>query len=404
MTREVVDDGMRPGRDVRASGGLSRLWRNPRFRGIVFQALVLALVLALFGFLVGNTLNNLAQRGIRTGYAFLGREAGFFIGESLIPFDAADSYARAFVVGVLNTLRVAAIGIVLATILGVVMGIARLSTNWLVAKLASAYVEVMRNVPLLLQLYFWYAVITIVMPDVRQALEPLPGVVLSKSGLQYPRPIYEPRHVPIVVVFVASIVACVLYHRRAKRQQALTGHEPRLGMPILAILVLPSLATFVLLGAPLELDVPTFQTFNYRGGAAVTPEFLALLVGLSTYTGGFVAEIVRSGILGVPWGQTEAASALGLRRSLQLRLVVLPQALRIIIPPTTSQYLNLTKNSSLAVAIGYPDLVSIANTTLNQTGQAIEAISIMMGVYLSLSLGISAFMNWYNRRVALVVR
>jgi general L-amino acid transport system permease protein len=407
MAREVLP-GEGAGAARRGPDGivplLLRLWRSPKVRGIFWQALVLGLVVALFGFLIHNTLVNLEQRNIRTGYGFLWREAGFFIGESPIPYDASDTYARAFLVGVLNTLQVAVIGIVLATVTGALIGIARLSSNWLVARLSSGYVEVTRNVPLLLQLFFWYTIIAVALPDVRQALEPIPGVVLSKSGLQLPVPIRDPRHLPIILVFLASIAGCVFWYRRAKARQAATGEEPRLLLPILAILILPSLALFLALGAPLELDMPTWHTFNYRGGASVTPEFLALLLGLSLYTAGFIAEIVRSGILGVSWGQTEAAAALGLRKGLQLRLVVLPQALRIIIPPTTSQYLNLTKNSSLAVAIGYPDLVSIANTSLNQTGQAIECISIMMAVYLSISLGISAFMNWYNRRIALVER
>jgi general L-amino acid transport system permease protein len=379
-------------------------WRNRTVRGIAAQALVMGLVLLGAWYLVGNTLDNLEERRIRTGFSFLNQEAGFAIGESLISFTPSDTYRRAFVVGVLNTLRVAIIGIVLATVLGVTVGIARLSSNWLVARLASMYVEVTRNIPLLLQLFFWYAMITVALPPVRQALEPMPGVVLSKSGLQYPVVVHDPAHWPVLIVFALSILAAWLFLRRADRHQRETGQESRRALPVAGILVVPALLVFFALGAPLELDVPEFRTFNYRGGASVTPEFLALLLGLSIYTAGFIAEIVRSGILGVSWGQTEAASALGLRRGLQLRLIILPQALRIIVPPTTSQYLNLTKNSSLAVAIGYPDLVSISNTTLNQTGQAIEAIAIMMTIYLTISLSISAYMNWYNKRIALVER
>ncbi len=404
MAREALAREQVPTAPAGAGQTLLRLWRNPRVRGVVWQLLVIAGVLALVGYLVHNTLINLERRTIRTGFGFLWLESGFFIGETPIPFTASDTYARAFLVGVLNTLRVAVIGIVIATVLGVVVGIARLSSNWLVAKLASGYVEVMRNIPLLLQLFFWYTVITQVLPPVREALEPLPGFVISRSGLQYPVPVYDPEHLPTLIVLAASIVGVVLYWRHARRRQVLTGAEPRLLLPSLAILFLPTAIASLVFGAPVEFDVPTFQTFNYRGGGSVTPEFLALLLGLSLYTGGFIAEIVRSGILGVPWGQSEASAALGLRRRLQLRLVVLPQALRIIVPPTTSQYLNLTKNSSLAVAIGYPDLVSIANTSLNQTGQAIECIAIMMAIYLTLSLSISAFMNWYNRRIALVER
>ncbi len=379
-------------------------WRNPAIRGALAQVLVVGLVLALAWYLVSNTLRNLDQRSIRTGFGFLDQQAGFAIGESLIDFVPSDTYGRAMLVGLLNTLRVSLIGIVLATLLGVVIGIARLSGNWLVAKLASAYVEITRNIPLLLQLFFWYTVVTQLLPAVRDALEPLPGVVLSKSGLQFPVVVGDPAQLPVLAVFALSVVAAIVYRRTAFRRQRETGREPHLLWPVLAILCLPALALFLLLGAPLQLDVPEFTRFNYRGGASVTPEFLALLLGLSIYTAGFIAEIVRSGILAVPWGQTEAAAALGFRRSLQLRLIVLPQALRIIVPPTTSNYLNLTKNSSLAVAIGYPDLVSVGNTTLNQTGQAIECISIMMAIYLTISLLISAFMNWYNRRIALVER
>ncbi len=400
MARDVV------GTRARASdaGAAVAWWRNPAVRGLLAQLLVLGAVVALGYYLVSNLLINLEERRIRTGFGFLDQQAGFAIGESLISFAPTDSYGRAFVAGLLNTLRVSLIGIVIATVLGVIMGIARLSTNWLVAKIASVYVEVTRNIPLLLQLFFWYTVITQLLPDVRNALEPVPGVVLSKSGLQIPRVIYEPALLPVILVFAASLVAAFVYRARMYKRQAETGQEPRLLLPMLGIIVLPALALYVVLGMPGQLEVPEFRTFNYRGGSSVTPEFLALLIGLSFYTGGFIAEIVRSGILGVPWGQTEASAALGLRRGLQLRLVILPQALRIIIPPTTSNYLNLTKNSSLAVAIGYPDLVSIGNTTLNQTGQALEAIAIMMAVYLTISLLISAYMNWYNRRIALVER
>jgi general L-amino acid transport system permease protein len=386
------------------AGAAVAWWRNPAIRGLIAQLVVLGVVVALGYYLVSNLLINLEQRRIRTGFGFLQQQAGFAIGESMISFAPTDSYGRAFIAGLLNTLRVSLIGIVLATLLGVIMGIARLSTNWLVAKLASIYVEVTRNIPLLLQLFFWYTVITQLLPDVRNALEPLPGVVLSKSGLQFPAVIYEPALLPVIIVFLLSVVAAFVYRARMYQRQRDTGQEPKLLWPMLGIVVLPALVLYWVLGRPGELDVPEFRTFNYRGGSSVTPEFLALLIGLSFYTGGFIAEIVRSGILGVPWGQSEASAALGFRRGLQLRLIILPQALRIIIPPTTSNYLNLAKNSSLAVAIGYPDLVSIGNTTLNQTGQALEAIAIMMAVYLTISLLISAYMNWYNRRIALVER
>ena len=310
----------------------------PRRRAILLQAILLAVLALLLGYLYWNTKQNLEARRIASGFAFLWREAGFEIGEtSSIAFSAADTYLRALAVGLANTLRVAAIGVVLATILGTLLGLARLSPNFLLAKLAAGYVEVVRNVPLLVQLFFWYAIITEVLPGPEDALNPLPGVFLSNRGIFFPLP----------------------------------G------------------------------DWPELSGFNFTGGGTLTPEFAALLVGLVTYTAGFIAEIVRAGILSVPRGQVEAARSMGLERRDQLRHVILPQALRLIVPPMTSQYLNLTKNSSLAVAIGYPDLVSIANTTMNQTGQSIEGIAIIMAVYLTISLSISAFMNWYNKRVAM---
>ncbi|SNB60794.1 amino acid ABC transporter membrane protein 1, PAAT family [Arboricoccus pini] len=392
------------GLSAQRTGGLGAAWRNPRVRGIIYQIVVVGLLAALIAFLVNNTITNLAIRQIRTGYDFLAQQAGFNIGEHVIPFAPSDSYGRAIVVGFLNTLKVSILGIIIASAIGVLMGIARLSSNWLLAKVAMVYIEIVRNIPLLLQLFFWYAIISQLLPNPRDALVPVPGFALSKMGLQMPALIYDPGQTPLVIIFLISMIAAYFYYRWARRRQAATGREPKLLLPIIGLIVLPTLVAYLVLGAPLHFDVPTFTRFNYQGGTSITPEFLALLVGLSIYTGSFIAENVRSGILGVPWGQSEASSALGLRRGQQMRLVVLPQALRIIVPPTTSQYLNLTKNSSLAVAIGYPDLLSVTNTTLNQTGQAIECISIMMGIYLVISLAISLFMNWYNKRVALVER
>lgn len=309
-----------------------------RGRELLAQAALGAALALLAWYFVSNTAANLEARRIASGFAFLWREAGFEIGETGgLAYSAADSYLRALAVGLANTFRIAVIGVVLATVLGALLGLARLSPNWLLAKLAAAYVETIRNVPLLVQLFFWYAVISESLPGAAEALNPLPGVFLSNRGIFFPLP----------------------------------G------------------------------DVPVLSGFNFTGGGALSPEFAALLAGLVTYTAAFIAEIVRAGILSVPRGQIEAAYSLGLARRAATRLVILPQALRLIVPPITSQYLNLTKNSSLAVAIGYPDLVSIANTTMNQTGQAIEGIAIIMGVYLTISLSISAFMNWYNRRVAL---
>ena len=307
-------------------------------RSLLYQAGLLAAAGLVLWFFVSNTAHNLETRRIASGFGFLWREAGFEIGETgAIAYNAADSYLRALGIGLWNTFRIAAIGVVFATLLGALIGLARLSPNWLLAKLAAAYVETIRNVPLLVQLFLWYAVISENLPGPRDALQPLPGIFLSNRGIVFPTP----------------------------------------------------------------WSTPVLSGFNFAGGMTLTPEFAALLVGLVTYTAAFIGEIVRAGVLSVGRGQVDAAYSIGLTRRAALRLVVLPQALRLIVPPLTSQYLNLAKNSSLAVAIGYPDLVSIANTTMNQTGQAIEGVAIIMAVFLTISLSISAFMNWYNRRVAL---
>ncbi len=392
----------RTGAVARPSGG--SLLSDPRFRSILYQVLVVGGVVLLGWYLVNNTLSNLARQNIATGFGFLNRESSFAIGESMIAYSAADTYGRAVVVGILNTIKVSLIGIVLATILGTIIGIARLSSNWLVRKLSLAYVEAIRNVPLLLQLFLWYAVITEGLPGPRQALQPVEGVFLSNRGFKIPVPVENPIWDWVLVAIPVGIFLAWLFKRWADRKQAATGKRPPvLWVSLGLILGLPFLV-WLSGGAPTGMDVPVMQGFNFRGGATMTPEFAALLIGLVVYTAAFIAEIVRSGIQAVSWGQTEAAYALGLHRGLTLRLVVLPQALRVIVPPMTSQFLNLTKNSSLAVAIGYPDLVSVLNTTINQTGQAIEGVAMIMAAYLTISLGISIFMNWYNKRIALVER
>ncbi|MFC4278967.1 amino acid ABC transporter permease [Achromobacter aloeverae] len=378
-------------------------WNDPGLRALVYQVVALAAVAWVIWFLVSNTLHNLAVRNIATGFGFLGREAGFAIGETSIDYTPANTYGRAILVGLLNTLRVAVIGIVLATILGTLVGIGRLSKNWLVAKLASVYVEVMRNVPLLLQLFFWYAIITENMPGPRQAHQPLPGVFISNRGLKLPALQGDAVDWMLAGLGVAIVAIVALAHWGNKRQEKTGRIFPLTRWAIALIIALPVVG-WLISGASLTLDVPVLKGFNFQGGMTLSPEFTALLAGLVIYTGAFIAEVVRSGIQAVSHGQTEAASSLGLRRGLVLRLVVLPQAMRVIIPPMTSQYLNLTKNSSLAVAIGYPDIVSVVNTTLNQTGQAIEGILIIMAAYLTVSLSISIFMNWYNKRIALVER
>lgn len=386
------------------------LFYDPRVRGVFYQALLAALVTFLFYEAATNAIENLQRAKIASGFGFLDNTAGFDISQTLIPFSAAgSSYGEAFLVGLLNTLMIAAIGIVFTTILGFTVGIARLSTNWIVAKVSMIYVEVVRNVPLLLQLLFWYIAVLGSLPQPRNSINMGAGFFLNSRGLFMPRPIYAEDVWIIVAGFLAGVVGTVVYRRWAKRQQAQTGRQYPVGLITLALVVgLPVLVWVVLALAganPVSFDMPEKGTFNLLGGMQLLPEFVALLVGLAIYTAAFIAEVVRAGILAVSKGQTEAAASLGLRPSQILRLVVIPQAMRVIIPPLTSQYLNLTKNSSLAVAIGYPDLVQVfMGTVLNQTGQAIEVVLITMGVYLTISLVTSFFMNIYNRRVAIVER
>jgi general L-amino acid transport system permease protein len=378
-------------------------WADERVRGIVWQVLVVGIVGSVVWWLWSNTVHNLEVRRIATGFGFLQREAGLPIGESLIPYEPTDTYLRALTVGVLNTLKVAVIGIVLATILGTLVGIARLSHNWLLSKLAGIYVEVIRDIPLLLQLLFWYTILQ-GLPGPRQAINPVEGVFLSNRGMKLPFIEWTAAHWWSLLAMVVGIGLTWAYARAMRQRQYQDGQPRRIWPAGLALILGLPLAVWAAFGAPFTPDIPALRGFNFRGGITVSPEFFALLIGLVTYTAGFIAEVVRAGIQSVQHGQWEAAQALGLKRGEILRQIVLPQALRVIIPPMTSNYLNLTKNSSLAVAIGYQDIVSIANTTLNQTGQAIEGIAIIMLVYLTISLSISLFMNWYNARIALVER
>jgi general L-amino acid transport system permease protein len=377
---------------------------SEKARGIFWQIVLVLAVIGVAWYLISNTQANLAARNISVGFGFLSREAGFEIGESLIEYDSSRSYLRAFLVGLGNTLFVAAIGIVLATIIGLIVGIMRLSDNWLVSRVAAWYVEVMRNIPLLLQLLVWYGLITELLPPIRQSIRIGELLFLNQRGLRIAWPQPHPAIDAAQVALLVGVVAWLLWRRHTRKVQNRTGRQLPLLWPALLLVIGLPLVVWAIGGAPTALDIPKLVGFNFAGGKLMSPEFTALLIGLSTYTAAFIAEIVRAGILSVDSGQTEASKALGLTPSQRLRLVTLPQALRVIIPPMTSQYLNLTKNSSLGVAIGYPDLVAVANTTMNQTGQAIEAIAITMAVYLFISLAISFAMNWYNNRVRLIER
>ncbi|WP_244607046.1 amino acid ABC transporter permease [Bosea sp. CS1GBMeth4] len=386
--------------------GKASLLYDPKIRGYFYQILLLAAVGFLIWSAASNAIENLRAQKIASGFGFWHNASGFDINQKLIPYDASSgTYGRAFWVGLLNTLLVASIGIVLSTFLGFFVGVARLSGNWIVSKIAMIYVEVIRNVPLLLQLFFWYNAVLKPLPNPRQSIELPAGALLNNRGLYIPDPQLGPGGGLILWALLFGLVATFIFRAWARKQQAATGTQYPIGWVALGlIVVLPTLVYFVT-GRPISFVYPELAGFNLRGGIQIFPEFVALLIGLTTYTAGFIAEVVRAGILAVSRGQTEAAHALGLRPGPTLKLVVIPQAMRVIIPPLTSNYLNLTKNSSLAVAIGYPDLVQVfTGTVLNQTGQAVEVVAITMAVYLTISLVTSLFMNIYNKRMALVER
>ena len=378
-------------------------WRSQAFRGLIYQVVAIGLIVAIVWFLAHNTLSNMKIRGIQSGFDFLMGPAGFDIGESLYPFDSAQPYWQAFVVGLTNTLRVAILGIILTTVLGTLLGVGRFSRNALVRGVCYGYVEFFRNVPVLLQLLMWYLFFTEALPAAAEAWRVGP-FFLSKGGLAFPVPVWSSGQFWATVGLLAGAGLAFVYRQWAIKQFEATGQLKSMFWVPVAICLAVSLLGWVAGGAQTAFDFPVMGEFAVEKGGSLTPEFLSVLLGLTVYTAAFVAEVVRSGIQSVARGQGEAAAALGLSPGQSMRLVTLPQALRVIIPPMTNQFLNLTKNSSLAVAIGYPDVVSIANTALNQTGRAVECISIVMLVYLSTSLTTSLLMNWYNTRSAIQER
>ncbi|ODT49119.1 amino acid ABC transporter permease [Devosia sp. 63-57] len=378
---------------------------DPMIRGIIYQVVVAGIIIAFISWIIGNTAANLAAQNKTTGFDFLWRTAGFDISFSLLPWSRASYYWEAFLVGLLNTLLVAVVGIIFATILGFTIGIARLSTNFIVSSIATVYIEVIRNIPLLLQLFFWYFAVLKSMPAVRNSLELPFDSFINQRGVMVPRPIPDEQFNFVWLGLLLAIIGVIVLRRWAKKRLETTGQRFPVFLTSVVILFGVTALVFWVSGASVAFEIPVLERFNFRGGLQLPPEFVALAFGLTIYTAAFIAETVRGGIQSVSHGQTEAAASLGLKEGDRLRLVIVPQAMRVIVPPLTSQYLNLTKNSSLGAAIGYPELVNVfAGTSLNQTGRAIECIAITMAVYLTFSLLTSAIMNWYNARVKLVER
>lgn len=378
---------------------------NPAVRAWLYQIIAIVAVVAVAGYLIHNTIINLASRGITSGFGFLERSAGFGIVQHLIDYSEGDTYARVFLVGLTNTLLVSALCIVFASFLGFFIGLARLSDNWLLRKISNIYIETFRNIPPLLQIFFWYFAVLRNLPGPRQALNAFDLAFVSNRGLYIPWPEYAPGTLPFLLALLLAVLATVGLFRYNKKHQLKTGQLRRTWPAAIAMLGLFPLLASTFAGSPMHWDIPELKGFNYRGGFVLIPELAALTLALSIYTSSFIAEVIRSGIQSVPHGQHEAARSLGLPNPVTLRQVIIPQAMRVIIPPLTSQYLNIVKNSSLAAAIGYPDMVSLfAGTVLNQTGQAIETIAITMAIYLIISLTISLLMNIYNRKIALIER
>jgi general L-amino acid transport system permease protein len=379
------------------------LWHSKGFRGILYQILLVLMVVGIFIYLFSNAQNAMERRGISTGFGFLSEESGFAIGESLIPTSPEDTYLRAFAVAILNTLKVSALSIVFATFIGILVGLGRLSSNWVINKIASFYVEIFRNTPQLVQIIFWYTLVTR-LPSPRQAFNPIKGVYLCNRGFLLGWPVGDPIH---VWMFAGLVVGCICAYglsRWAKLRLRRTGQFVSVFWYGLAMIIGIPAAIWMLGGAPTDMDLPQLKGFNYVGGISLSPEFLGLLIGLSLYIASFIAEIVRSGIQSVDHGQIEAARALALRKSFIFRLVTFPQALRVMVPPAAAQYVSLVKNSSLGVAIGYPELFNVNNTITTLSGNTMECIGIMMAVYLSISFTIALIMNWYNKLVQIKER
>lgn len=384
--------------------GTTSLIYDPKVRSIFFQVLTVVILVVAVMWIAHNVSSNLARSNTASGYGFLNGRSGFDVGQSLIAYSSDSTYGRAILVGLLNTLLIAATGIITATIVGFIIGIGRLSKNWLVAKLCTVYVEIFRNIPPLLVIFFWYSGVLAILPQPRDAIQGPLSTFLSNRGLTFPYPIWGDGASVIPIAFVVAVIGAIGFAVWQKKRQMATGKQLPTGWISAGIIIGLPLIAFLAVGAPLTFDYPVEGRFNLSGGGNIRPEFVALYLALSLYTAAFIAEIIRAGIKGVGKGQTEAAAALGLQPNKTTQLVVVPQAFRIIIPPLTSQYLNLTKNSSLGVAIGFPELFSTGSTTLNQTGQAIEMISIMLTIYLTISILTSLFMNWFNAKMALVER
>lgn len=384
---------------------LGSLWSEKKSRQLIIQIVAIIVVLSLLGFFVRNMLNNLELIGRDVSYDFLFTPSNYDINQHLIDYDSRSTHLRATVVGVINTALVAFFGILLATLIGFAAGVARLSSNFLVNRISYIFVEFSRNVPVLLWILLCHGVIIHNLPHPRQAVSAAGVFFLTNRGVYSPKPVFEPAFWGVIAALIIAVGGACCFYRFARQKQELTGQRyPVYWTNVSLIIVLPLMA-FWLLGFPVDFEFPAFERFNFKGGLVLSPEFLALTLALGVYTGAFIAEIVRAGILAVSYGQTEAAYALGIKPNLTMRLIILPQALRTIVPPLISQYLNLTKNSSLAIAVGYMDIVAtIGGISLNQTGRALECMSIVLAIYLTISLSISAFMNWYNKRISLVER